>query len=230
MHAHCTLRSSFSWKCTLPESNTLFLFISRTQVYTGAYLTIRVQTQGTQTLLGPPWENILPYMVIVSSTGRERECRDLVRDAGFPCYMPLYKERIVVRRRARWVEKLLLGRYFFARWPDANSAPSESRNWRGLLSIRLVTGLFMHPDKEEPALVRDVEIGTIRAREDQHGFVCVKGDRFAPNQRVRAQAGVLAGCTGNYAGPGRNGLDAAIIDMFGTGVRVEFTPGYLVAA
>lgn len=174
----------------------------------------------------------MPYMVVVAHPGRERDCRAEIRDAGFAAYQPLYKERIAKRGKRVWHERLLLGRYLFARWPDDLSAPRERVDWRAIASLRLVTDLFMHPDEERPILVRDGVVEALRAREDRHGFVVLgsAAERFAIGQQVRAAAGVMAGAVGTYAGHARKGYDAALIEMFGATARVEFAPGFLVAA
>lgn len=164
----------------------------------------------------------MPYLVVVSDAGRERDCRKAVKDFGFATYQPQLREQTVKRGRKIWAERLLFGRYFFAKWADGC-------DWRGLNGIRTVSGVFMRVDAELPALVRDAEIERIRASE-VGGFVA--GDlraHFKKGQRVWASAGVFAGFKGEYL-KSRGDIDIALLEMFGQQTRVEFAPGVLQAA
>lgn len=186
----------------------------------------------------------MPYMVVVSNAGVERDCRKDVRDLGFACYMPTYREQVVTRGRKVWEERLLFGRYFFARWPDHLSSPTEREaQWRSITTLRLVTGLFMsvRPARdlhdqdgtpiEEPALVRDHHIQEIRAREDRSGHVSSAARReFIAGQKVRAIRGLWQGTDATYVSPGRGGCDVAAMPMFGAITNIEFAPGVLRAA
>lgn len=166
----------------------------------------------------------MPYMVIVSTYGTERDARKDVRAAGFTCYQPTYREQIVRRGRKIWEERLLLGRYFFARWDG-------DRDWRGLFELRSVAGIMMRADEPLPALVRDWEIESIRSRESPSGHVVgTAKNAFRINQRVRAAVGVLAGNDGVYVGTGRGGCEIALLDLFGRQTKIEFAPGVLRAA
>lgn len=167
----------------------------------------------------------MPYMVIVGSYGTERDARKDVRGLGFTCYQPLYRELIVKRGRKIWEERLLLGRYFFAKWQDPDT------RWKDLFDLRTVAGVMMRTDAALPALVRDWEIESIRSREDRSGFVTGQAqNQFNINQRVRAAVGVLAGNDGVYVGTGRGGCEIALLDLFGRQTRIEFAPGVLRAA
>lgn len=166
----------------------------------------------------------MPYMVVVSSHGAERDARKDVKGLGFACYQPTYRELIVKRGRKIWTERLLFGRYFFAKW-------HEQADWRSLFNVRTVAGLMMRVDVPLPTMVRDWEIDAIRAREDRSGHVTEAArNGFIRNQRVRAAAGVLAGADGVYVGAGRGGCEIALLDLFGRQTRIEFAPGVLQAA
>lgn len=166
----------------------------------------------------------MPYMVIVGSHGAERDSRRDVKALGFTCYQPQFREMFIKRGRKVWEERLLFGRYFFARWDAA-------QDWRALFNLRTVAGMMMRSDLPLPALVRDWEIERIRAREDRSGFVSGEArNEFRINQRVRAAVGVLAGNDGIYVGAGRGGCEIALLDLFGRQTRIEFAPGVLQAA
>lgn len=187
-------------------------------------------------------------MVVVSNSGAERDCRKAVRELGFSCYMPTFREQIVTKGRKVWEERLLFGRYFFARWPDHSASPKErDADWRQITTLRLVTGLFMqvlpandpnpfafatgNMDIGKPALVRDNEIEAIRAREDRSGHVTSAARReFIEGQKVRATRGLWQGTDAVYVAPGRAGCDIAALPMFGCVTNVEFAPGVLQAA
>lgn len=177
----------------------------------------------------------MPYMVIMGLTGRERHCRDAVRDMGFPTYMPLYKEQAIVNRRKEWQEHLLLGNYFFARWRD-----DLELVWDQIFAVKSCAGIILSAIPvswpvglkytPQPAMVRDHEIDRIRSRE-RNGFVSLDAHLTSDltiGQRVRVMSGVFSGLTGTYDGP-KGSVDTARIEMFGTEARVEFAPGALEA-
>lgn len=163
-------------------------------------------------------------MVVVSAPGSERDCRKAVRDEGFSCYMPTSEEVVVYRGRKVRTERLLFGRYLFARW-------TEGCDWRALTSLRLVKGLFMRVDAEEPALVRDREIDRIRALENSDGHVTgIPTNQFVRGQSVRPSTGLWLGFVGTYVGTGRAGVDVALLNLFERETKIEFSPGVLQAA
>jgi hypothetical protein len=169
-------------------------------------------------------EDFVSYMVIVSAHGCEREARKVVRDEGYVTYQPAYRELVVTKGRKVWHDRLLFGRYFFARHDVALL-------WQSLPSLRQVAGLLLSSDTLKPSLVSDLEIDKIRAREDRSGYVTEAArNEFMMNQRVRACAGVMVGIEGRYDGPGRDGCDWALLPLFGAETRVEFAPGVLRAA
>jgi len=172
-------------------------------------------------------------MVVVAGAGCERDGRQAVRDLGFSCYQPVLRLQVVRRGRKVWVERLLFGRYFFAR--DA-----AALDWRAIPGLRQITEIFMAPppyadagaEPTLPALVDDCEVDAIRAMEDRHGCVVFDGadrNQFVRHQAVRAVAGVFAGHAGRYDGY-RRGVDAAYLMIFGRETRIEFAPGALAAA
>ena len=173
-------------------------------------------------------------MVVVGSIGLERRSRDAVRDLGIPCYQPILREQETRQGRRRWVERLMLGRYFFAKWQPHSDA------WKEIPNLRDVQELFCAQAPADwprgahfpvvPALVADEEIEAIRALENEHGVVVPsKVARFSPNQAVRVVGGVFAGFVGRYAHHRRN-VDVALIEIFGAQTKIEFAPGALVAA
>lgn len=169
----------------------------------------------------------LTYIVVVSAFGQERDCRKAVKSLGFLCYMPTYRDMVVRRGRKIWQERLLFGRYFFAKWVEDSDA------WRHIFNLRQAAGLLMQGrgDDAMPARVRAWEIEAIRAREDRSGHVTNSArNGFQRGQRVRAVVGVMAGVDGVYVASGRGGCDVALLELFGQETRVEFAPGVLQAA
>jgi hypothetical protein len=170
----------------------------------------------------------MPYMVAVAKAGCERDAKSSVRSLGFSCYMPTYREKIVERGRRRWVERLLLGRYFFVRHVPSVDPLAIPR-------LRHVSELFMWYDRDGeptvPALVRDAEVERIRAAEGPDGHVAgVLRELFTRGQPVRAVMGLMQGSVGTYDGPGRQGTLLARMDVLGRATRIEFPAGYLSAA
>lgn len=174
-------------------------------------------------------------MVVVSDAGCERDCRRAVRDLGFLTYQPTHRLQIVKNRRKLWTERLLFGRYFFARYVP-------SLPWAEIPSLRRVSALFMaQPPADwppsvvpvpEPALVPDARIDALRAMEGPDGHVRLHGcagNQFKKGQGVRAATGVFAGLRGVFAGQ-RGSVDVAHMDIMGSATRVEFAPGVLAAA
>ena len=106
-----------------------------------------------------------------------------------------------------------------------------AQDWRAITQLRLVKGLFMRVDAEQPALIRDAEIERIRAMEDKSGHVSGRAaNQFIRDQRVYATTGVFVGGQGRYQGQGRGGCDVALLELFGRETRIEFAPGVLRAA
>lgn len=165
----------------------------------------------------------MPYLVVVSDAGREKACRDEVRDLGLKTYLPTFREQIVTRGRRVWTERSLLGRYFFAHHDGADT-------WRTIPSLKSAFGLFMRHDTELPALVRDSVIEDLRAREDRSGHVTLPPKGFSKGARVVPTAGVMQGIEGIFQRLGRGGCEVAVLELFGRPTRVEFAPGVLRAA
>lgn len=171
-------------------------------------------------------------MVVVSVAGRAQDCRKEVRGAGFAAYQPWYREQIVERGRKRWVERPLFGRYFFVRFPDELSSPTERADWRVIPNLRHVTELLMCEDGTKVAIAPDKDIERVRAME-RNGFVDVElavDAGFIKGQKVRVGSGTFWGFAGEYERRSNQGCDRATVELFGRRTSIEFAPGVLQAA
>jgi transcription antitermination factor NusG len=105
------------------------------------------------------------------------------------------------------------------------------RRTRVVQDLASVQSLIL--DGEQPALVPDHEIGYLRSKHDDEGFVVMDGvgaAKFVPGQRVRAINGPFQDQTGVFAEMTSQGRDVVLMKLLGREVKVKIAEEDLVPA
>lgn len=161
-------------------------------------------------------------MVQTQINAEGKAARNLVRQ-GFEIYLPRYLKR---RSHARKIEKVaapLFPRYLFVKVDTA------SQRWRSIQSTFGVSHLILNGTA--PAAVDPKVLGSLKAREDESGFV--KLDRrpsFSLGDKVRILAGAFADNFGLFDGLGDRDRIAILLDLLGRKVRVSIDADMVTAA
>jgi transcriptional antiterminator RfaH len=142
---------------------------------------------------------------------------------GFTAYLPRYLKR---RRHARRIETVaapLFPRYLFV------TVDIMCQRWRSIRSTIGVSRLVCNGD--DPVPVADDVIETLRAREDEQGFVTLRQrPRFALGEQVRVLDGVFADCLGLFDGMKDSDRVAVLLDLLGRKVRLVLDDFSVAAA
>ena len=142
---------------------------------------------------------------------------------GFTAYLPRYLKR---RRHARRIETVaapLFPRYLFV------TVDIMCQRWRSIHSTIGVARLVCNGD--DPVPVADEVIETLRAREDEQGFVTLRQrPRFAVGEKVRVLDGVFADCLGLFDGMKDSDRVAVLLDLLGRKVRLVLDEFSVAAA
>jgi transcriptional antiterminator RfaH len=152
------------------------------------------------------------YVVQTHGHAEAKALTHLVRQ-GFAAYLPRYLKR---RRHARRIETVaapLFPRYLFV------TVDTMCQRWRSIHSTIGVARLVCNGD--DPVPVADDVIETLRAREDEQGFVTLRQrPRFALGEKVRVLDGVFADCLGLFDGMKDSDRVAVLLDLLGRKVRL----------
>jgi transcriptional antiterminator RfaH len=142
---------------------------------------------------------------------------------GFTAYLPRYLKR---RRHARRIETVaapLFPRYLFV------TVDIMCQRWRSIHSTIGVARLVCNGDNPVP--VADKVIESLRAREDEQGFVTLRQrPRFAVGEKVRVLDGVFADCFGLFDGMKDSDRVAVLLDLLGRKVRLVLDEFSVAAA
>jgi transcriptional antiterminator RfaH len=103
------------------------------------------------------------------------------------------------------------------------------QRWRSIHSTIGVARLVCNGD--DPVPVADEVIETLRAREDEQGFVTLRQrPRFAVGEKVRVLDGVFADCLGLFDGMKDSDRVAVLLDLLGRKVRLVLDEFSVAAA
>jgi transcriptional antiterminator RfaH len=162
------------------------------------------------------------YVVQTHGHAETKALTHLMRQ-GFTAYLPRYLKR---RRHARRIETVaapLFPRYLFL------TVDIMCQRWRPIHSTIGVARLVCNGD--DPVPVADEVIETLRAREDEQGFVTLRqGPRFALGEKVRVLDGVFADCLGLFDGMKDSDRVAVLLDLLGRKVRLVLDEFSVAAA
>jgi len=162
------------------------------------------------------------YVVQTHAHAEGKAAAHLARQ-GFDAYLPRYLKR---RRHARRIETVaapLFPRYLFV------TVDTMRQRWRAIHSTIGVTHLVCNGD--DPVPVTDDVIETLKAREDEQGFVTLRQrPRFALGEKVRVLDGVFADCLGLFDGMKDSDRVTVLLDLLGRKVRLVLDEFSVAAA
>lgn len=166
---------------------------------------------------GPRW-----YVVQTQVNCEVKAAQNLQRQ-GYQIYLPRYLRRRRHARKVDFAAKPLFPRYMFV------AIDMATQRWRAIQSTFGVSRLVCNGD--DPALVPDGVVSTLRAREDEKGFVKLDAKpAFAPGDRVRVLAGAFMDSAGLFSGLADHDRVAILLDMLGRKVRVLLDADMVAAA
>jgi transcriptional antiterminator RfaH len=153
------------------------------------------------------------YVVQTQINAEAKAARNLLRQ-GFEIYLPKYLKR---RSHARKIEKVsapLFPRYMFVQIDMA------TQRWRSIQSTFGVSHLVLQGS--DPARVAPEVVGSLKAREDEGGFVKLnQRPKFVLGEKVRVLAGVFAENLGLFDGMADRDRVAILLDLLGRKVRIS---------
>jgi transcriptional antiterminator RfaH len=162
------------------------------------------------------------YVVQTQANGEARAAQNLLRQ-DFEIYLPRYLKRRRHARKVDFAAKPLFPRYLFV------AIDMAAQRWRSIQSTQGVSRLVCNG--EEPAAVPNGLLGTLKAREDDRGFVRMEAKpAFSLGDKVRVLAGAFVDNAGLFDGMEDHDRVAILLDMLGRKVRVHLDADLVAAA
>jgi transcriptional antiterminator RfaH len=155
-----------------------------------------------------------PWFVVQTQVNAEAKAARNLLQQGFEIYLPRYLRG---RSHARKIDKVavpLFPRYMFVRVDMA------TQRWRSIQSTFGVASLVFNGS--EPAPVPPQVVRSLRAREDDNGYVKLeKRPKFALGDKVRVIAGAFAENLALFEGLADRDRIVILLDMLGRKVCVS---------
>jgi transcriptional antiterminator RfaH len=147
-----------------------------------------------------------------------------LRRQGFKTYLPLYLKKRRHARRIETVQAALFPCYIFV------ALDMAVQRWRSIGSTVGVTHLVCNGD--EPSVLPAGVIESLRAQEDERGFVRLlqKRPRFQVGQKIKVENGVFASFLGLFEGMSDHERVIVLLDLFNRKVRVALDGDFVAAA
>jgi transcriptional antiterminator RfaH len=161
------------------------------------------------------------YVVQTQVNGEARAAQNLLRQ-GYEIYLPRFLKRRRHARKVDFVAKPLFPRYMFV------AIDMTTQRWHSIQSTFGVSRLVTNG--EEPAVVPDGVVCSLRAREDAKGFVKLDAPPFAPGDKVRVLAGALMDNAGLFDGMADHHRVSILLEILGRKVRVLLDADMVAAA
>jgi transcriptional antiterminator RfaH len=162
------------------------------------------------------------YVAQTQVNSEARAAGNLLRQ-GFGVYLPRYLKRRSHARKVEEVPTPLFPRYLFVQIDVA------TQRWRSIQSTFGVSHLVQNGS--EPASVGNAVIASLKAREDETGYVKLdRRPKFALGDKVRILAGVFAENLGLFDGMADRDRVAILLDLLGRKVRVSLEAELISAA
>jgi transcriptional antiterminator RfaH len=141
---------------------------------------------------------------------------------GFGVYLPRYKKQRHHARRLETVVVPLFPGYLFV------AVDMAAQRWQAIQSTIGVARLVR--DGERPAPAPQQVIDTLKANEDEDGFIRLKPRRFTPGDKIRIISGAFDDCLGLYEGMSGERRVAILLELLGRKVRVVLGAEVIEAA
>jgi transcriptional antiterminator RfaH len=162
------------------------------------------------------------YVVQTQVNGESKAAQNLLRQ-GFEVYLPHYLKRRRHARRVDFTVKPLFPRYLFV------TIDMATQRWRSIQSTFGVARLVTNGD--DPAAVPDGVVSTLKAREDEKGFIKLDSKpTFQPGDKVRVLAGAFMDSAGLFSSLADHDRVSILLDMLGRKVRVLLDADMVAAA
>jgi transcriptional antiterminator RfaH len=164
-----------------------------------------------------------PWFVVQTQVNAEaKAARNLLRQ-GFEIYWPRYLKRRSHARKIDEVAAPLFPRYMFVRIDMA------TQRWRAIQSTLGVASLVLNG--AEPAPVPPQVLCSLRAREDESGYVKLdKRPKFALGDKVRVIAGAFAENFALFEGLTDRDRILILLEMLGRRVLVSIEADMVAVA
>jgi transcriptional antiterminator RfaH len=152
------------------------------------------------------------FVVQTQINGEAKAASNLGRQ-GFAIYFPRYLKRRSHARKVETVARPLFPRYVFV------AVDVATQRWRSIQSTLGVSHLVCWGDR--PAPVEDAVISTLKAREDDNGFIKLERRAgFSPGDKVRVIDGAFVDSLALVEGFSDRERVAILLDMLGRKVRI----------
>ena len=164
-----------------------------------------------------------PWFVVQTQVNAEAKAARNLSQQGFEIYLPRYLKRRSHARKIDEVAAPLFPRYLFVRIDPA------TQGWRSIQSTFGVTSLVF--DRSEPARVPPQVLRSLRARENERGYVMLdKPPVFMRGDKVRVVAGAFAESFALYEGLADRDRIVVLLDMLGRKVSVSIEADLVAVA
>jgi transcriptional antiterminator RfaH len=163
------------------------------------------------------------WYVVQTHVNAEAKAADNLGRQGFAVYLPRYLKRRSHARKVDMVARPLFPRYLFV------AIDIATQRWRSIQSTLGVSHLVCWSGK--PASVEDGVINTLKAREDEGGFIkLARSSGFSPGDKVRVVEGAFIDSLALVEGVSDHERVAILLDLLGRKVRVLVGADLIAAA
>ena len=163
------------------------------------------------------------WYVVRTHPNAEGKAKAHLARQGFEAYLPRYLKKRRHARRVDIVPAALFPRYLFI---GINTA---TQRWRAVDSTVGVSRLVR--SGEQPGIVSPRVIKSLRAQEDERGFVQLKTrPQFTIGQKIRIEDGAFTSCLGLFEGMTDGERVTVLLDLFNRKVRVALDRDFVTAA
>ena len=134
---------------------------------------------------------MLRWYAVHTQAKAENKAAFHLRNQGFEVFLPQYAKQRRHARRVDWTRSPLFPRYLFVR------LDTETARWRVINSTVGVCYLVSHAD--QPAVVPDSLIVSIRAREDEDGLIKIVRPSLHIGEKVKFVSGPMLDRVGIFS-------------------------------
>jgi len=159
------------------------------------------------------------WALIISQANKERLAVQNIANQKYEYYFPMFREKIIKNNEKIEVARPLFPRYIFVR---------IVQQWSSLTGTYGVSGVVM--DGQEPRIVQESVLSSLRNREDKNGFVELdKKEGFLRGEPVTLKSGPLKDKIGIYDGMTSDERAIILFKMLGGSRPVKVNPKLLVS-